>query len=65
MKTFSAMSVPDMQITLAAYDQLITHLETSMMPGMNSPAEVIENHRLKIFRLRQLKDALESELLSQ
>lgn len=65
MKTFSAMSAPDMQLTLLAYDQLITLLKMSIEPGMNLPGEVIEKHRLDIFRLRQLREALESELLSQ
>jgi hypothetical protein len=65
MKTFSAMSAPDMQLTLLAYDQLITLLEMSLKSGMNSPRETIEKHKLKIFRLRQLMEALEVELLSQ
>ena len=64
MKTFSAMSVPDMQLTILAYDQLITFLEMSMKPEMNSPREITERYRLQIFRVRQLKEALEAELIS-
>ncbi len=65
MKTFSAMSVPDQQLTLLAYDQLISLLEMSMKPEMNTPGEIIDKYRRLIFRLHQLMDALETELLSQ
>lgn len=58
------MSAPDMQLTILAYGQLITFLEMSMKPGMNSPREIIEKHKLQVFRLRQLMEALETELLS-
>jgi hypothetical protein len=54
-----------MQLTILAYDQLITLLEVSIKPGMNSPREIIEKYRHKISRLRQLIEALEAELLSQ
>lgn len=65
MKTFSAMSVPDQQLTLLAYDQLISFLEMSMKPGMNTPKEFLDRYRHLIFRLHQLMEALETELLSQ
>ena len=64
MKTFSAMSLPDMQLTILAYGQLITLLEMSMKPEMNLPREVIGNYMLQVFRLRQLIEAVESEFLS-
>ena len=59
------MSVPDMQLTILAYDQLITFLEMSDKPGMNSPREIVEKYRNQISRLRHLMEALEAELLSQ
>jgi len=61
MKTFSSMSVPDIQLTILAYDHYITFLEMSMKPGMNSPREIIEKYNLQIFRLRQLMEALNAE----
>ncbi len=59
------MSAPDMQLTILAYDHLITLLEMSMKPGMTPPREIIEQYRHQINRLRQLMEALENELLSQ
>ena len=64
MKTFSSMSAPDMKLTILAYDHLITFLEMSMKPGMNPPREIIEQNMRQLNRLRQLMEALETELLS-
>ncbi len=65
MKTFSAMSVPDQQLTLLAYKQLISFLEMDMEPGMKTPMEIHKRHCRLILRLHQLIEALETELLSQ
>jgi hypothetical protein len=58
------MSVPDMHLTILAYDQLIAFLESSMTPDMNTSKEITSKYRHQIARLQQLKDALEIELLS-
>ena len=65
MKTFSAMSVPDQQLTLLAYKQLISFLEMDMEPGMKTPMGMHKRHCHIILRLHQLIEALETELLSQ
>ncbi len=64
MKTFSSMSVPDMHLTILAYDQLIASLESSMILDLNTHKDIKSKYRLQIARLQQLKEALEIELLS-
>jgi hypothetical protein len=65
MKTFSAMSIPDKRLTLYAYKQLSLFFKTQTETPGNLPSEIKENFIMQAYRLQQLMEALEADLLSE
>ena len=65
MKTFSAMSTPDKQLTIEAYQQLIYTIELRIEMARGLPLVVTEKISLQARRLKQLMEALEQELLAE
>jgi len=65
MKTFSAMSTPDKQLTIEAYQQMIYTIELRIEMAKGLPLVFTEKIRLQARRLKQLMEALEQELLAE
>jgi hypothetical protein len=65
MKTFSAMSIPDKQLTLAAYGELISLLRLRIELATNLSSEVKQTLKLQAQRLELLMEVLELDLLSE
>lgn len=65
MKTFSAMSTPDKQLTVEAYQQMIYIIELRIEMAKGLPLVVTEKISLQARRLKQLMEALEQELLAE
>ena len=65
MKTFSAMSTPDKQLTLAAYGELITILRSRIELDENHSPEGKQKLKLQVQRLELLREVLELDLLGE
>ena len=65
MKTFSAMSTPDKQLTIEAYQQMIYTIELRIEMAKGLPLVFTEKISLQMRRLKQLMEALEQELLAE
>ena len=65
MKTFSAMSTPDKQLTVEAYQQMIYIIELRIEMAKGLPLVVTEKISLQARRLKQLMEALEQDLLAE
>ena len=65
MKTFSAMSIPDKQLTIEAYQQMIYTIELRIEMAKGLPLVFTEKISLQMRRLKQLMEALEQELLAE
>jgi hypothetical protein len=65
MKTFSAMSTPDKQLTLAAYGELITILRLRIELAENLSSEGEQKLKLQAQRLELLIEVLELDLLAE
>lgn len=62
MTTFSMMSIPDKQLTVQAYNQLLLYYTTFHSVSTEHSKGL---YKMKIARLKQLIDVLEKDLLKE